>query len=794
MSVLVSVDRHEWYAPPQIYTRDDSSGLWTVKPTFQPESMMPSSGLNGEASHLEHRHQINRHELIDGVSSMETCYEHASAELHSENEAGIGSKKRLEEDMSSDGAVADGLVNETGELKLENKTSMENPLLSDCPGPTAAAANASIAERVIEPTLVMFEVHVPPSGMLDGVHSQHFFGTAVIIHHSRNIGLVAVDKNTVAISLSNVMLSFAAYPIEIPGEVVFLHPVHNYALVAYDPLALGPVGASVDRAAELLPGRPAVSMVNWMVQLFIEPELMELFQTKPALCRGDSVYHVGLCRSLLATSRKSIVTNPCPRYKATNMEVIELDTDFGSTFSGLLTDEHGRGFHFPLGLKNIKGEKKLKFDCNTSEDHQFVRGIPVYAMSQVLDKIIAGANGLPLLINGVKRPMPLVRILEVEFYTTLLSKARSFGLLLRKIPVRRQVLRVKENACQALDNGNNDGNLNMTIFRQDFDDVSKEETDHACNDFDIGQYPNFDDETVAAEEDVVDDNEEEVTTVNEHVEHPFWGRQSVVCPTVGLLSQFKAKNHGSVTHIKTDRDGRFELLFITIGAAIRSFITCMRPVIIVDGAHLKGRYHGVNLLAVAMDANNVILPIAYGVGKSETSDSWTWFMGHLRDYIGPISNLTVISDRANSIDNAVRRCFPYVFHGLCGVYLYRNLKSRSTGTLKHRVTPWTEKKITKRVVKSTSWRVEPCSNTLFEVLDNNLNGLVDLNAKTCSCKKWKTSGYPCGHVIKVALHLNQDDSSPYAMDCYTTEVYRQTYAEIVYPIPHPSEWDIPDDL
>nr|XP_043625426.1 uncharacterized protein LOC122596843 [Erigeron canadensis] len=115
-------------------------------------------------------------------------------------------------------------------------------------------------------------------------------------------------------------------------------------------------------------------------------------------------------------------------------------------------------------------------------------------------------------------------------------------------------------------------------------------------------------------------------------------------------------------------------------------------------------------------------------------------------------------------------------------------------TLEHRVTPWTEKKIAKRVVKSTSWRVEPCSNTLFEVIDHNLNGLVDLNAKTCTCGKWQTSGFPCGHVIKVALHLNQDDSSVYAMECYTSEAYRQTYAEIVYPMPHPSEWEIPDDL
>lgn len=47
---------------------------------------------------------------------------------------------------------------------------------------------------------------------------------------------------------------------------------------------------------------------------------------------------MGLSRSLQATSRKSFVTNPsaalniasadCPRYRATNMEVIELDTGY----------------------------------------------------------------------------------------------------------------------------------------------------------------------------------------------------------------------------------------------------------------------------------------------------------------------------------------------------------------------------------------------------------------------------------------------------------------------------------
>ncbi|KAK9683122.1 hypothetical protein RND81_10G118300 [Saponaria officinalis] len=490
-SVLVTVDRHEWYDPPSIYFRDDSSGLWIPKPALSSVSPLLSTGINhvngSTSTCLMDAHQYNHQKLLDGAGSMEIHSDHASEDASSQDVSDTGSKKRkVQENLPADGiAITGSSLHESKDENLEDVGISENDVPVDYHGATAGPSNASVAERVIEPTLVMFEVHVPPSCMLDGVHSQHFFRTGVIIHHSQNMGLVVVDKNTVAITSSDIMLSFAAYPIEIPGEVVFLHPVHNYALIAYDPSALGVAGAAVVRAAELLPD--------------------------PPLRRGDAVYLVGLSRSLQATSRKSTVTNPgtalnigsadCPRYRAMNMEVIELDTDFGSTFSGVLTDEHGR-------VQAIWGSfsTQVKYGGSSSEDHQFVRGLPVYSISQVVDKILSGANGPPLLINGVKRPMPLVRILEVEFYPTLLSKARSFGLsddwikaLVKKDPLRRQVLRVKgclagsraekileqgdmllainkgpvtcfrdiENACQDLDRDyNTDGMLQMTIFRQ----------------------------------------------------------------------------------------------------------------------------------------------------------------------------------------------------------------------------------------------------------------------------------------------------------------------------------------
>ena len=83
---------------------------------------------------------------------------------------------------------------------------------------TWLVAFVPVAQNLL--SYLSFQVHVPPVCMLDGVHSQHFFGTGVVIHHSDCLGLVAVDRNTVAVSISDIMLSFAAYPIEIPGEVL----------------------------------------------------------------------------------------------------------------------------------------------------------------------------------------------------------------------------------------------------------------------------------------------------------------------------------------------------------------------------------------------------------------------------------------------------------------------------------------------------------------------------------------------------------------------------------------------
>lgn len=119
------------------------------------------------------------------------------------------------------------------------------------------------------------------------------------------------------------------------------------------------------------------------------------------------------------------------------------------------------------------------------------------------------------------------------------------------------------------------------------------------------------------------------------------------------------------------------MLSVALGASIRGFLGDLRPLLIMDGAHLKGTYVGTMFLAVRMDGNNQIVPIAMGVGKTESGPAWTWFLAKLKECIGESANLTSVIDRATSIDFPIRTVFPNAHHGLCAQHLLVNLKRTS---------------------------------------------------------------------------------------------------------------------
>ncbi|XP_071718409.1 uncharacterized protein [Rutidosis leptorrhynchoides] len=135
----------------------------------------------------------------------------------------------------------------------------------------------------------------------------------------------------------------------------------------------------------------------------------------------------------------------------------------------------------------------------------------------------------------------------------------------------------------------------------------------------------------------------------------------------------KLKNPGTFTKIKTDQYGQFDMCFMMLGVSIRTFQKNLRPLIIVDGAHLKGKYKGSNLITVGMDGNNSIVPLAYGICSVESGITWTWFMSKLKQCIGEVPELVFISDRHLGIAQGVSKVFPKAFHGICCRHLLMNI-------------------------------------------------------------------------------------------------------------------------
>jgi len=169
--------------------------------------------------------------------------------------------------------------------------------------------------RAIAPSLVVVTFDLPYT--LSGVSDRHYYGTGLIVDKER--GYVVVDRNTVPIAIGDVTVTFAG-SLEVKGTIEQLHPLHNFAIVSYDPASIGTTPVKEAR-----------------------------FNTEP-LEPGDDVWVVGIKGDHPLVHQRSTVSSVDPlllplsrtlRFRDSNIEGITLVNE-PNEVDGVLVDKKGR--------------------------------------------------------------------------------------------------------------------------------------------------------------------------------------------------------------------------------------------------------------------------------------------------------------------------------------------------------------------------------------------------------------------------------------------------------------------
>jgi MULE transposase domain len=93
----------------------------------------------------------------------------------------------------------------------------------------------------------------------------------------------------------------------------------------------------------------------------------------------------------------------------------------------------------------------------------------------------------------------------------------------------------------------------------------------------------------------------------------------------------------------------FKSIAWAYGPCIAAF-KYLRPVITIDAGFRSDRYKGRLLMACGYDAENKLIPLAFGIVVAENLNNWGWFMRWVRnEVIQTNMKICVISDRHRGI-------------------------------------------------------------------------------------------------------------------------------------------------
>lgn len=266
--------------------------------------------------------------------------------------------------------------------------------------PIKGGTKVNVVQK-IAPALVSVDFTRPFS--IDGETGMRYRGAGVVLDAAK--GLVAVDRNTVTSTLGDVTVTVGDAA-TLDAHVLYVHPLHNFALVRYDPSAL-PSGLRVESATLDLPASRALTTGGscWLIGL--KSGLNEDFD---ASRRVDIISR----KTRVANSGwfKLPLPNP-PRYQLHNAETFGLEVA-PSMDGGVIANADAA--LVALWTSN-------SYTASKGDGHVF-RGLPVHQISAAVQAAAAG------------EPPPPYCSLGATFEPISTAAARRLGVSDTMLPAR----------------------------------------------------------------------------------------------------------------------------------------------------------------------------------------------------------------------------------------------------------------------------------------------------------------------------------------------------------------------